>query len=66
MSQPKITVKRNNKEHNEFKLTAILTAGQILAIRHALENHPTPLGMEVFQYLKDATTVDGKDILNLS
>ncbi len=32
----KAEIKRNTKEHNEFKLTLICTEGALLAIEHAL------------------------------
>jgi hypothetical protein len=64
----KIVVKRNTKKHNEFKLTGTLTAGEIMAIRHALEVYQerSPVAADCFCYFRNATIVEGNDILEIN
>ena len=52
---PKCTIKKNVKKYNEFKVTLTLTQGEILSVKHALEQHPeSPVGQDVLAYLNNA------------
>lgn len=50
----KIIISRNVKQHNEYKLTATLTAGKILAVKNALEAIQSPVGNDVLDLLNKA------------
>lgn len=51
----KVTIKKNAKAHNDYTLTLKgMTAGKLVAIMNALENHNTELGKEVYESIRRA------------
>jgi len=56
-----ITVKRNTKKYNEFKLTATLTLGKIEAIKRALELYKEQSAVANDVYVSLKNVMEGVD-----
>ena len=52
---PRCVIKKNEKKFNEYKVTLTVTHGEILSVKHALEQHPeSAVGQDVLAYLTNA------------
>lgn len=59
-----ISVKKKPKTDNEFVFKGTFTAGQMLAIKHALASYNSPVAKDVsFMLNQSLLTPDGKSIL---
>lgn len=47
-----ITIKKNQKAHNQFEVKMKVTEGKLLSILYALETHNTPVGNDMYEMLK--------------
>lgn len=60
MLTPRCTIKKNEKKHNEYKVTLTLTHGEILSMKHALELYTaSAISQDVLCYLTNAFPAGG-------
>lgn len=57
-----ITIKKNQKAHNQFEVKMKVTEGKLLSILYALETHNTPVGNDMYDMLKTAMKEAGINI----
>ena len=58
----KTKIKKVAKSDNTFKLEMILTKGELMALKHALEAYPFPVGQDVYSYLTYAIQQENIDL----
>lgn len=58
----RMTIDTKKKEYNQFKVTALLSAGEILCLKHALQRYESPLAVDILSDLTCAMN-ENEDLL---
>lgn len=55
-----VSIKKNTNKYNEYNVTMKVTAGKILAIKHALQATGSAVGNDILQELESACQTCGE------